>query len=307
MGWQLFEIHDQPWFPDFLRREVLDALQMILERTDAYRPIAGRLRAALDRAGAREVLDLFSGAGGPWRSLLERFQAQGAAPVEVFLTDKFPFAPSRTGLPQARLSRKAANTPQSVASRGETEVCPPDEFPFVAAQAAVCANESHLHFVARPLDATEPAAFPYGFRTIFSSFHHFDRVEARRFLADGAAKGQGIGVFEVVSRRAFTLLSICALPVLTWIYTPRRKPFRWSRLLWTYAIPVVPLVLLFDGLISCIRAYSLADLRALTAGLDGPAGDAAQSYEWQIGEERGARLPLRVTYLIGSPKNSTAQ
>jgi hypothetical protein len=66
-------------------------------------------------------------------------------------------------------------------------------------------------------------------------------------------------------------------------------------------------VLLFDGLISCIRAYSLADLRALTAGLGGPAGDAAQSYEWQIGEARGARLPLRVTYLIGCPKNSPAQ
>jgi hypothetical protein len=298
MGWQLFEVHDQPWFPDFLRREVLDALQMILERTDAYRPIAGRLREALDRAGAREVLDLFSGAGGPWRSLLERFQAQGAAPVEVFLTDKFPIAAtSRTGF---SLSRTAA---QIAEAAGDSKAVPNRLKPVLPRDAA----ESHLHFVAQPVDATIPCAFRSGFRTIFSSFHHFDRAEARRFLADGAAKGQGIGVFEVVSRRAFTLLSICALPVLTWIYTPRRKPFRWSRLLWTYAMPVVPLVLLFDGLISCIRAYSLADLRALTAGLGGPAGDAAQSYEWQIGEARGARLPLRVTYLIGCPKNSPAQ
>ena len=49
MRFELFEIHDQPWFPDFLRREVVDALQMILERTDAYKPIAGRLRQALNR------------------------------------------------------------------------------------------------------------------------------------------------------------------------------------------------------------------------------------------------------------------
>jgi hypothetical protein len=90
MRFELFEIHDQPWFPDFLRREVLDALQMILERTDAYRPIAGRLRQALSSSGAHEVLDLFSGAGGPWPALVRILQSDGAPAIEVFLTDKFP-------------------------------------------------------------------------------------------------------------------------------------------------------------------------------------------------------------------------
>ena len=263
MRWQLFEIHDQTWFPDFLRREVLDALQMVLERTNAYNPIAGRLRGALDRAGTREVLDLFSGAGGPWPSLVHSYKSQGGPALEVFLTDKFPRA----------------------AEESETS-----------------AAESQIHFVARPLDATDPSAFPSGFRTIFSSFHHFNPAEARRFLQDGAAKQQGIGVFEVASRRAFTLLVILFVPLLDWIYTPLRRPFRWSRLFWTYVVPVVPLVLLVDGLISCLRAYSLNDLRALTTGLEGSAPPKGPRYEWQIGEERSGRLPLRVTYLIGCPK-----
>src|ERR1700721_4902787 len=90
MRFELFEFHDQPWFPGFLRREVVDALQMILERTNAYRPIAGRLRQAMNCSGTREVLDLFSGAGGPWPSMVRLFESEGAPPIEVFLTDKFP-------------------------------------------------------------------------------------------------------------------------------------------------------------------------------------------------------------------------
>ena len=89
MRFELFEIHDQPWFPDFLRREVVDALQMILERTDAYRPIAGRLRQALSRSGSQEVLDLFSGAGGPWPSLVRLFESEGAPPSKSSLLTSF--------------------------------------------------------------------------------------------------------------------------------------------------------------------------------------------------------------------------
>ncbi len=168
MRFELFEIHDQPWFPDFLRREVVDALQMILERTDAYRPIARRLRQALNRSGNREVLDLFSGAGGPWPSLVRIFESEGARPIEVFLTDKFP----------------------NVSKGGKRET--------------VCA--SGIHFLGDPVDATVIPERLQGFRTIFSSFHHLNPEQARRFLQDSVAKGEGVGVFEVASRHAFTLL-----------------------------------------------------------------------------------------------------
>lgn len=262
MRFELFEIHDQSWFPDFLRREVLDALQMILERTDAYKPIAGRLREALNCSGAREVVDLFSGTGGPWPALVQLFQREGAPPVEVLLTDKFPNA--STG-----------------SSAGKT-----------------CSNG--ISFLRDPVDATAIPETLQGFRTIFSSFHHFNPEQAGRFLRDSAERGQGVGVFEVASRHTFTLLTILAMPLIDWLFTPFRRPFRWSRILWTYVIPVVALVLLVDGLISCMRAYSLADLRAMTAGVN------SRDYEWRIGEESNANLPLRVTYLVGWPKKLIA-
>jgi hypothetical protein len=52
-------------------------------------------------------------------------------------------------------------------------------------------------------------------------------------------------------------------------------------------------VLWIDGVLSCLRSYSLADLRELTAGLSAP------DYAWQIGDESGGRVPIR--YLMGGP------
>jgi len=85
------------------------------------------------------------------------------------------------------------------------------------------------------------------------------------------------------------------IPIAAWLFAPFRRPFRWSRLFRTYLIPMVLLVLLFDGLISCLRAYSPEELKTMTTGLGG------NGYRWEIGEATGGLLPVRITYLIGSP------
>ena len=91
------------------------------------------------------------------------------------------------------------------------------------------------------------------------------------------------------------------VPVLALIFVPFVRPFRWSRLLWTYLIPLVPFVLLFDGIVSCIRTYSPAELGELLEGL------SANEYQWDIGEERQGPLPVTITYLIGLPSPPAKQ
>ena len=71
---RLVEIHEQKWFPQFLRDEFVDELQMIPDITNTYQPIAKLLRKRLQQCGANSVLDLCSGAGGPWPSLVRDFQ-----------------------------------------------------------------------------------------------------------------------------------------------------------------------------------------------------------------------------------------
>jgi hypothetical protein len=69
-------------------------------------------------------------------------------------------------------------------------------------------------------------------------------------------------------------------------------------LFWTYLIPVVPLVSLLDGLVSCLRTYSVQELRQLTEGLD------VKDHQWEIGEVKSTAGPIPITYLIGVPNDS---
>jgi hypothetical protein len=144
-----------------------------------------------------------------------------------------------------------------------------------------------------PVDARHVPAELRGFRTIFSAFHHFDPEAARAMLADAFEHRDGIAVFEGARRNAWTMVAVTAVPFLGFRAAITARPFRWDRVLWSCVIPVVPAVLWIDGILSCLRSYSLEDLRELTAGL------AAPDYEWQVGDAAG-RVPVR--YLVGTPK-----
>ncbi len=253
---QLIEIHDQPWFHGLLRDQVTDALQLILHLGNFYQPIVGRLQRALENSGADQILDLCSGAGGPWLWLYKAFDRPGSSTVPVYLTDKFPNAPA-----------------------------------FARVQAA---SRNKIHFHASPVDVTEIPPELDGFRTLFSSFHHFPPQQAQAILQDAVDRQRGIAIFEVPGRHFLTVLLTLLVPMADWLVTPFLRPFRWSRLLWTYVVPIVPLVLCFDGLVSCLRVYSPPELAELTGRLS-----FASEYEWEIGEERSGPLPI--TYLIGCP------
>jgi hypothetical protein len=253
---QLIEMHDQPWFPGFLRDQVTEALQLILQLGGCYQPIVGRLRRALENSGAHQILDLCSGAGGPWLWLYKDFDHQDSSTLPVCLTDKYPNA--------------QAFTRAQIASRNK------------------------IRFHASPVDVTEVPHELGGFRTLFTSFHHFPPRQTQFILQDAIDRRQGIAIFEVSGRHFLTVLLAFLVPIADLLVTPFLRPFRWSRLLWTYVIPIVPLVLWFDGIVSCLRVYSPPELAELTARLS-----FANEYEWDIGEERSGLLPI--TYLIGYP------
>lgn len=82
----LFEIEDQPWFPEICRNFLTDFLESVSNLTGVYDvclPLIERLQAA---TGTRRILDLCSGAGGPW----PRWARTGQIPGEVLLSDRFP-------------------------------------------------------------------------------------------------------------------------------------------------------------------------------------------------------------------------
>ena len=180
---------------------------------------------------------------------------------------------------------------------GDVEVRPTDPLPNVAGfEAARAATGGRVAFHPEPVDATAVPASLDGFRTMFTGFHHFRPDQARAILADAVAKGHGVAIFEATERKPLAAAAMLILPLVVLLVTPFIRPFRWSRLFWTYLVPAVPFIVFFDGIVSCLRTYTTEELLAMAREVGG-------DYEWQTGREPiGRGGPIGVTYLVGLPQ-----
>ena len=253
---QLFEFEDLPWFPSAIRDFATDYLHFIEGRFALHRPVIALLRRALEESALAHVVDLCSGGGGPVLALYEDLLADGLA-VKFTLTDKYP---------NLSAFRRLAGL-----------------------------HPSGIDYVADSVDATKVPRELLGFRTMFNSFHHFGPAAGRDILQCAVEARQPIGIFEIPERSLATIIPLLFTPLFVAVATPFIRPFHWRRLLWTYALPLVPLTCWWDGLVSQFRAYTVSELNRLTRGLD--------SYDWQAD-----RIPLgtthgHVTCLVGIRKD----
>jgi len=154
-------------------------------------------------------------------------------------------------------------------------------------------SENHVVFYQESVNAMSVPPELKGPRTMFTSFHHFSPDQARAILQNAVEAREGVGIFEITRRAPFTIGFMFVWVFILWACTPWIRPFRWSRLLWTYLVPIVPFLLLFDGVVSCLRTYRPQELREIVDKLDAP------KYRWEIDEQSTGKLPI--TFLIGYP------
>jgi hypothetical protein len=252
----LFELEDLEWFPHTIRNLALDYLGFMEVRFALHKPVMPLLRRMLAQTGTLNVVDLCSGRGELVLALYEALTSEGID-VEFTLTDKFP---------------------NLVAFR------------YISSQ-----HPLKLHYVTGSVDATKVPSELAGLRTIFNAFHHFSPRAARRVLEDAVKAGQSISIFEIPERRLLTIISLLLTPLFVAFATPFIRPFRWKRLLWTYLIPLVPFMCCWDGVISQLRAYTIAELSELTHGLE--------DYEWSAGNTPIHGQPGHLTYLLGATRS----
>lgn len=261
---QFIELHEQSWFPSSLRDDVTDAVQFGFNLLRAYAPIAPLLQNVIDStknetSDTQSIIDMCSGGGGPWLDLSRKLKGrntQKSTGLQILLTDKYPN--------------------------------------LEAFQRISASSGHHICYYPDSVDAMKVPRKLKGLRTMFTSFHHFSPENAGAILQDAVDAGESVGIFEITKRSPSAIAVIFIGVLLMFVHTPRIRPFRWSRLLWTYLIPIIPLVLLFDGVVSCLRTYRPQELREIVGKL------SACQYEWEIGELAGKRAP--VTYLIGYSK-----
>ena len=92
------------------------------------------------------------------------------------------------------------------------------------------------------------------------------------------------------------MLAMLFSPISVLLTTPFIKPFKLGRLLFTYLIPIVPLFVLWDGVVSCLRTYSVKEMETLVASLQ-----HSDTYNWEIGRIKSG--PGVVLYLLGTKKD----
>lgn len=254
----LIELHEQPWCPQAVRDGATDCLRAVSTIGRQYHNALPKLVHVLRQMNSHTIIDLCSGGGGPWCSLIAQLREHG--PYTVTLTDLYP-----------------------------------NHF-FAGAEAARCSP--HLAYEMQPIDATEIPPHLTGCRTLFTTFHHFTPGTAADILRDAACQGQGIAIFEQTRRSLPALALMLVLAPAALLVTPFLRPFRLSRLVFTYLLPLIPLVLCFDGIVSCLRTYHPQELLELAAPSSTPG------YTWEAGRLPSPLSPLGITYLIGWPTKS---
>jgi len=251
----LFEFEDQAWLPAGLRNLQTDFLRHMSTALQLYAPVVPLIDKVLAQGSSRRIIDLCSGAAGPWEQLLET-----GWDVTVTLTDRYP--------------NRAA---------------------FVRAKARF---PERLDYWPEPVDARRVPAQLDGMRILFNGFHHFRPDDARVLLQEAVDRNAAIGIFEVAERTPRTLLAVLfGVPLLVFALTPCIRPLTWSRLFWTYCVPLAPLCIVWDGLVSLLRVYSKADLLAMATATGG-------DYHWECGRLLRPFPAAPITYLLGHPRSS---
>ncbi|KAI0477361.1 hypothetical protein GGR56DRAFT_404677 [Xylariaceae sp. FL0804] len=315
----LFEINDQPWFPSFLRAYVQTGLTHawtvhlpLLQSCTAAELVARMLYRVLgDAVPEFAFVDFCAGAGGPTPSIEQALNAQ-------LLRNHPQESKNRSkSLPAAEAGATAPSY-AAIASTKPTRDVPGDDsrdsgaaakfiltdlHPHKTAWDAAARNSPHLSYVEQPVDATDA---PMGlirdlvqnervFRLFNLAFHHFDDELARRILRNTVETSDGFGIFELQSRDPSSVLTCCLFGVFIMLLAP---VFYWHSphiLFFVWCLPIVPFVLVFDGVVSALRTRTPDEVEALlrTCGAKG-----ADSWVIRSGEERFLWPTGRMNWII---------
>ncbi|KAL7951625.1 hypothetical protein V8C42DRAFT_12852 [Trichoderma barbatum] len=259
----LFEIDDQSWFPAFLRSRIQDALTIAWNSNTPLQPQSpARIAASTlirqlgDSLSSYTFIDFCAGGGGPTPAIQQainsHLSAQDEPPVDFILTDLHP---------------------------------------NIAAWESIVQKSPRITYERQPVDAgnapkhlIERQDGKKVMRLFNLSFHHFDDALARRVLKDAVDTSHGFAIIELQDRSFASAISVLMLgvgaigvaPFLAW----KRKSL--AIFVFSWIIPVFPFVLVFDGLISCLRTRTPGEIESLLRG----CGADTSSWETRSGRSK---------------------
>jgi hypothetical protein len=252
----LFEFSDLDWLPEFLRSGLTDLLGFATTSFFMYKDVIPHMQKVIEHSEKKRVVDLCSGGGGAVARIQRILDEKYHQPFLLTLTDMFPSAKT---------------------------------FKYIARH-----SDKKINYVATSVDARNVPLHLDGIRSLFIAFHHFRPNEATSILKDASDRKTPIIIVEITHRNFVQLLGNFFLPLSAYLLTPVIKPFRISRLLFTYVIPLIPLLYFWDGMVSVFRTYRPDEMMEMTKEF------ATETYYWEAGRLKKRYVPS-ITYMIGYP------
>ena len=224
---QLFEFGDQAFLPNLLRQVYHDCLGFVARICGFYDRMYVPFATWTKETGPTDVLDLASGAAGPIDTLLSRAKHHGVELPRVILSDLFPDSEQFARLEEQHGTKR-------------------------------------LGYITEPLSAKSTDYESYPLLSICAAFHHFSPDEARDLLEQALTRGKGIFIVEPFERKVSTLLSALLIGPLLGVVSPFFCfPWRWQNFIFCTFFPIVPLMVVFDGVVSVLRSYTSDELLAM--------------------------------------------
>lgn len=237
-------------------------------------------------------IDFCAGAGGPTPFIEQALNASISKSSTTLPAPSTTDAADKTTPSYASVTADIADTAREDESDSKTvDFVLTDLHPHPDSWAKIAAASKNVTYVPFPVDASNA---PEGlvekytssgkrvFRLFNLAFHHFDDKLARAILKNTVETSDGFGIFEMQDRSFSSLVTcfmygffilLCA-PFFYW----------WSpiRLFFVYLCPIVPFVLVFDGLVSSLRTRTPEEVEVLlrTCGAD------TRDWEIKSGRER---------------------
>lgn len=253
-----FEFGDLSWVPDWYHVNMRRYLIFYYKVFGYFKLWIPALSEFISHTGAKKFLELGSGGGEALGLVVSALPDEIIKGREFILSDLSP---------SSHFVEKINDQPET---------------PFRYEEGAVNATDI-------------PSSMNYP-RIFINSFHHFSPPQVARIMKSSVDSGQSMLVLEYVRNTPLGYLSMVFGPIvilltLPFVVRPKDLPVL---LLFTYFIPVFPLMVLWDGLISCSRAYQERelDLIAQQNGIDG-------HFESYV--KRSLFYPAGVTAIIFNP------
>jgi len=255
----LFEFEDLSWFPNFLRNYMTDFLQFLTNKSKLFKPSVLILDKILEKSGETNIIDLGSGGGGGLLWIAEELEKKHPD-LNIMMTDLYP------------------NISAFEYTKRKNDI---------------------FSYRSEPIDARNVPDELKGLRTQFLALHHFKPLEATAILQNAIDSKSNIAIFEGQERSLPSILAMIFSPISVWLTAPFIRPFKMGRILFTYLIPLIPIFVLWDGIVSSLRTYSVEEMEALVSDLKNK-----DEYFWEIGKVKsGPGVNLYLTGIIKNDKS----